>query len=272
MPYLKALLASVYDMHSHQVSFEMIYVDNCSTDGSTAFIKKNYPQVKVIQNTKVQGFGHNNNLAAKQAVGKYLAILNPDIQAREDSLRNLYNTAEELQGNCLLVPKLLNPDLSFQYSARGFITASTLWNRLITKGSDAANNKVMERYLLRDIDQHSYQMVDWAIGAAMFISHDIFKKLGGFDEDYFLYIEDTDLCVKAWKSEIPVIFTPDAEFIHNHMRASVKLSKRSLMHLQSYLTYFKKHGINLKSIKDDQRFDATGKKLKEMNRAKTASL
>ena len=265
LPYLKNLLRSLYTDFTPETSFEMIYVDNCSTDGSADFVRKNYPQVHVIENASPQGFGHNNNLAAKVAAGRYLAINNPDIQFRENALDVLYRTAELLDGRCLLVPKLLNPDLSFQYSARGFITLSSLVNRVLTKGKDTSTNPVMRQYLFKHIEQDKIQPIDWAIGAAMFIDKELFWQLGGFDEDYFLYIEDTDLCVKAWKNEIPVIYQPFSQMVHNHMRASTKLSKKTWWHLQSYLTYFKKHGIALRLMHNGPAYDELRLRLNDLN-------
>ena len=77
--YLKALLHSIYVENVPQVNFEMIYVDNCSTDGTVGYIRHNYPQVKIIENRKPLGFGENNNKGVLASMGKYIAIINPDI-------------------------------------------------------------------------------------------------------------------------------------------------------------------------------------------------
>ena len=88
--YLKPLLASVYGDNRLKTPFEMIYVDNCSTDGSVDFIRTNYPQVKIIANTKPLGFGENNNKGVFASTGKYIAIINPDIVVHPGSLDNLF--------------------------------------------------------------------------------------------------------------------------------------------------------------------------------------
>ena len=141
LSYLKPLLASIYGENYPKTTFEMIYVDNCSTDGSVEYIKANYPQVKVIANTEPLGFGENNNKGVFASTGKYIAIINPDIVMHSGSLDKLFNFAESHPAVGIFVPKLLNPDGTFQYSVRGFISLSILLARIRTKGKDNANDK-----------------------------------------------------------------------------------------------------------------------------------
>ena len=146
------------------------------------------------------------------------------------------------------MPKLINPDGSLQYSARGFVTAKSFADRLLTRGRDDADKKSLKKYLLTNIDDSKTQFVDWAIGAAFFTRRSLFDQLGGFDEDYFLYLEDTDFCLRAWQSGSPVIYVPNSVMIHNHLRTSSKKLKPAVIHLKSYFTYFKKHGFAVKSM------------------------
>ena len=104
------MLASIYGENQPKTPFEMIYVDNCSTDGSVEYIKANYPQVKVIANTEPLGFGENNNKGVFASTGKYIAIINPDIVMHAGSLDKLFNFAESHPDVGIIVPKLLNPD------------------------------------------------------------------------------------------------------------------------------------------------------------------
>ena len=231
LSYLKSLLPSIYGENKPDVSFEMVYVDNCSTDGSVEYIQANYPQVKVIVNTEPLGFGENNNKGVFASTGKYIAIINPDIVMH------------------IIVPKLLNPDGTFQYSVRGFISLSILLARIRTKGSDKATDKEVDKYLCRNLDYDKTQAVDWAIGAAFFLSRDRFAELGGFDLDYFLYMEDEDICLRSWKLNRPVIYYPEAVMTHNHLRGSSKLGKKTFLHLNSMRTFFQKHGFHVPSFR-----------------------
>ena len=165
------------------------------------------------------------------------------------SLDKLFNFAESHPAVGIFVPKLLNPDGTFQYSVRGFISLSILLARIRTKGKDNANDKEVDKYLCRNLDYSKTQAVDWAIGAAFFLSRDMFAELGGFDLDYFLYMEDEDICLRSWKLNRPVIYYPEAVMTHNHLRGSSKLGKKTLFHLNSMKTFFRKHGFHVPSFR-----------------------
>lgn len=245
LSYMKKLLTSIFDDNNISIPIEMVYVDNCSTDGSVQYIKEKYPMVKILQNIKPLGFGENNNKGVLASKGKYIAIINPDIVLFKNSLDNLFRYAENNPNYGILVPKLLNPDGSIQYSVRVFVSLKTLFFRFLSKGNDETNNKIVARYLCKNLDTEKVQPVDWAIGAALFIKKDFYACLGGFDQDYFLYMEDEDLCLRSWKMHKPVIYLPQSVMIHNHLRGSAKLGKKTMFHLRSMQTFFKKHGLNI---------------------------
>lgn len=116
-------------------------------------------------------------------------------------------------------------------------------SRWLSWGNDDAANESVKKYLCKDIDTETQQDVDWAIGAALFMNRDVYAQLGGFDQRYFLYMEDEDLCLRAWKMGIPVTYYPAVQLIHNHLRASTHLGRNTCYHLDSLLKYFRKHGI-----------------------------
>ncbi|MEN2435664.1 glycosyltransferase family 2 protein [Weeksellaceae bacterium A-14] len=247
--YLTTLLKSLYD-HSlrPKVSFEMIYIDNCSSDGSVDYIKEYYPQVIVVTNREILGFGENNNKGVALSSGEYVAIINPDIELQKNALDNLYEFYRKQDYECILIPKLLNSDQTVQFSVRKFMSIKIFLMRLLSLGSDNTNNKVISEYLCRSLDNTKIQYVDWGIGAALFTTKDVYNKLNGFDTDYFLYVEDEDLCLRSWKMNVPVIFYPKSKMVHNHLRASKKFNKKSFMHLKSRILFFKKHGLFVKSF------------------------
>jgi len=251
LPFIKELYHSLFDNAETRpkASFEAIYVDNCSTDESVEYIRKNYPQVKIFVNKKSKGFGSNNNFGVSMSQGKYLALINPDIVLLENAIDNLLNYIERNITAGIVVPKLLNTDLSVQYSIRSFISLKMLFYRIIYKGKDDVSNKEINNYLQKNIDINAIQSIDWAIGAAFFLSKELFEALRGFDEDYFLYVEDEDLCLRIWKMQRQVIYVPESQMIHNHLRASRKVGKKMFFHIKSMILFFLKHGISVKSYK-----------------------
>ena len=244
--FIKRLYDSIFVDGNSTLDCEVIYVDNCSTDGSVDMVKSNYPKVKILVNDRIYGFGENNNRGAEMASGKYLAIINPDIILQKNSLDRLFEYAENNDSWGVLAPKLLNADGTLQYSVRKFVSLKIMLSRFFTVGKDSCENETVNDYLNKDIDSSKVQMVDWAIGAALFVRRDFFQKMGGFDLDYFLYMEDEDFCLRCWKNGKPVVYVPQSEMMHTHLRSSSKLNKMTFVHFKSLLTFFRKHGINVK--------------------------
>lgn len=249
LKYIKDLLPSIYTSsisHNMSCEIEMIYVDNCSSDGSIEFIRQNYPQVKILQNQQALGFGANNNKGVLAAHGEYIAIINPDIVIKGDALSQMLSYAVEHAEVGIIVPQLLNPDGSLQFSVRRYIDIKSLVSRCLTKGKDNVNNDNVNHYLCKDIDCSKIQEIDWAIGAAMFMKREVYAELGGFDIDYFLYMEDEDICLRSWKMKKSVVYLPTAKMVHNHLRASSKIGKKMFIHMKSMMTFFRKHGFSPK--------------------------
>ena len=247
--YVEALYKSLYENVSETEQIEAIYVDNCSSDDSVSFIRNNYPQVKIVQNTKPLGFGENNNKGVMASKGEYIAIINPDIIIQKNSIEVLHLFLANHPEIGIAAPQLLNPDMTVQYSVRGYLSPKLTFYRFITRGKDESENKKMRAYLCKDLDFERSQPVDWAMGAALMLSRDTYAQLGGFDQNYFLYIEDEDLGLRSWKMGKPVWYVPASKMIHNHLRSSTKLGKKSWMHFKSICTFLRKHGFNIPSYR-----------------------
>ncbi len=245
LSYIQELYQSLYVDAVPSVTFEAIYVDNCSTDGSAEFLRDNYPQVKIVQNEKPYGFGFNNNLGVQSANGECVALLNPDVILKERAIDVLYEYVQHNDFAGIVVPKLLNTDGTLQRSVRRFISPNILLGRLLTRGNDLTNNTAVQKYLCEDIDRDVKQNINWSVGAALFMRRETYKTLGGFDTDYFLYMEDEDLCLRAWKQGCSVMYLPNSEVVHNHIRLTYKSLSHVFMHLRSMLTFFRKHGFSI---------------------------
>lgn len=247
--YVEALYGSLYSSVADTSHIETIYVDNCSMDDSVNFIRENYPQVKIVQNVERLGFGENNNKGVMASTGDYIGIINPDIvfiDGSLDCIGNMVKNQLEDGSVSIVAPKLLNPDGSVQYSVRKFVTLKMILRRWMSWENDDSENTSVRKYLCKDIDQTKKQEVDWAMGAALFMSRETYAKLGGFDQRYFLYMEDEDLCLRAWKQNISVIYYPEIELVHNHLKESRHLGRKTIWHLQSLLKYFRRHGFSVK--------------------------
>lgn len=251
MNHLKLLqnyLHSLYETCKPLINFELIYVDNNSIDGSIEYVRQNFPKVKIIENKTVKGFATNNNIGVRNSKGKYILILNPDIILLPGAVDKLHFYLKENKSIGILVPKLLNVDLTVQFSVRKFMNFKIIFYRFLHMGKDILKSKVTQDYLLTTFDRNKTQPINWAFGAAMFLTREWFNQLNGFDESYFLYVEDVDICLRNWKLGKPVVYYPESVFIHAHQRSSsVGWNKTKLMHIKSMLRLFFKHNLFFRS-------------------------
>ena len=247
LSYVKEMLSSLYSIGKPSNSFEVVFVDNLSTDGTVDYIRTNYPDIKLIENREKYGFARNNNIGARHASGEYILILNPDIVLTEGAIDRLYDYARRNPDCGIVAPMLQNRDLSLQYSARRFPSIRILLNRFLTKGDDSARNKAVQRYLLTDLPSNAPSEVDWCMGAALLIKRSFYEELGGFDENFFLYVEDMDLCHRCWQKGKKVIYYPLSKMIHVHQRSSQHWNKKTWIHLKSFLYFFRKNHFKIRS-------------------------
>jgi len=229
--------------------FEVIFVDNASNpdDESVSFLKSaaKEKRITLINSPKNIGFGAGNNLAFKKAKGEYLFIHNPDITVAPDSLQKLVNYLRKHDEIGLLGPKLVYSNGDVQDSCRRFMK----FTDLIIKRTPLKNfnpwKARLQRYLMQDFDHDKTQEVDLITGAAMIGRTDfIWKALKGFDEKYFLFMEDFDLCQRVWEAGKKVVYYPEVEVLHYHKRLSGGgtvgqfFKKTFWLHLTSSIKYF----------------------------------
>lgn len=245
LPLLKEMLNSLFVTCVPNISFEVILVDNNSTDGTVEFVEKTYPSVHIIENKQIYGFAKNNNIGARLAQGEYIFILNPDIILLPDSIDILYSYLKENSSAGIVAPRLLNPDFSIQRSARNFMNLKLLFYRIFTFGKDDTSNKTVQTYLMPELSDDQPTAVDWCLGAALLFKSDFYRELGGFDEHFFLYVEDTDICQRCWFARKKVIYLPQAEMIHAHQRNSVHFSRKTLIHLKSHFYFLRKNKFKI---------------------------
>lgn len=250
LPFVKEMLASLFSIGMPSVSFEVILVDNCSTDGTVGFVRDNYPSIKIIENPRKYGFARNNNIGAKHASGEYILILNPDIVLTHGAIDQLYNYAIKHPSCGIVAPRLQNRDRSLQYSVRRFPSLKILLNRALTKGNDKSGNRNVQTYLLKNLPMDTPTEVDWCMGAAFLISHSLYDELKGFDEKFFLYVEDMDICYRCWKKNKKVVYYPLSKMMHIHQRSSQHLNKKTLIHMKSFFHFFKKNHFNIRSTRE----------------------
>lgn len=200
--------------YTEGLEYEIIVFDNNSSEGNIEEILDKYDDIVLIKTSENTGFASANNIAAKHAKGKYLLLLNNDTLLIENSILDLRDYAETLSGNFILACKLINEDYSHQNSAYKFPSirlhfAATFSVDRIFPQLDAIN-----KYYINIVDKKEPTIVNSVIGAFIFIPNNTFNKLDGFDERFFFYHEDTDLCYRLRKFGGSVYYYPETSIIH----------------------------------------------------------
>jgi N-acetylglucosaminyl-diphospho-decaprenol L-rhamnosyltransferase len=244
---LKDCLASLYQT-VQGLEFEVIIVDNSENDPGLQPLKELYPKAQFISNSSNVGFSKANNQAGKIGQGNVLIFLNPDTILPDQSINSMYRYFRSHTETGALGPKVVNPDGSLQYSCRRYPTLWTgLFNRYSILSQLFPGNRFTSQYLMRDFDHNEIRPVDWLSGCCLMVSKSTFDISHGFDENYFLFNEDVDLCRTINQAGKEVIYFPEAKVIHQVSTSNSKTTARVIIqrHL-GMMHYFKKHhGGNL---------------------------
>ncbi len=197
------------------IAAEIIVVDNASSDGSIEMLKKKFPSVTAIINKQNIGFAKANNLALHRASGKYILLLNPDTIVNENTLHEMLSFMELHDEVGLAGCKVLNSDGTLQLSCRrGFPGPWTSFCKVSGLSSLFPNIKLFARYNLTYLDENQSFEVDAVSGAYMMIRKSVYEKIGGLDEQFFMYGEDLDWCYRVQKTGNKVYYVHSAQIIH----------------------------------------------------------
>lgn len=224
---------------------EVLLVDNRSSDGGKEFVAANYPEVGVIGNPRVAGYGENHNLNLKRAAGRYFVIMNSDMTVTPEVLTRLREYMDAHPDVGAVCPKILNPDGTVQGLNKRYPTVWDLFlRRFMPKPFLRFFKARMDAYELRDVGYDHVCDVPVMSGCFMFCRADLLKSLGGFDERYFLYFEDTDLCRRIQRTHRTVYY-PDAEVTHFWARTAHLKFRYMMYFFASAFRYFNTWGYKL---------------------------
>jgi len=242
-------IKSIKEADFSGLKYEIIVVDNNSEDSLSEILAWQYSEVKFIQNKYNLGMGGGNNVGIKVAKGKYIVIMNPDTIAFVDTFKKIHEFMELNSEVGLAGPKQFYPDKTVQASCYRWYKLLTPIYRRTFLGKLKFGKKDLSRFLMKDFDHNSSQEVDWLLGSFLFCRTKALEKVGRFDERFFLYFEDTDLCRRFWQKDWKVVYFPESKLIHNHIRKSAETpwykffwNKAARHHIISWFKYLKKWG------------------------------
>jgi GT2 family glycosyltransferase len=207
-------LRSVY-AEARLHAFELIVVDNASTDGSVKAIREEFPDIRLTASTENLGFAAGNNLAAAEAQGEWLLLLNPDTIVLDGAIDTLLDFASEHGEAAIFGGRTLFPDGSLNPTSCW--ARATLWSSLTSAlGLTAAfpGSRMFDPEAMGDWDRDTARKVDIVTGCFFLLRKRDWERLGGFDERFYMYGEETDLCLRAAKLGLSCMICPDAQIVH----------------------------------------------------------
>ena len=239
--------------NTRDLSYEVLIVDNHSTDSSVDYIERKiiprFENVRLVATPANRGYAAGNNLGIKEASGKYIAVMNPDIVIWDNALHKITQFMERHPQVGLAGPKLVLPDGGLQYFCYRFPSPAVLVYRRTPLARFKFAARAIGRYLMTDWDHLDSQPVDWLQGSFLVARRRALEAVGLMDERYFLFLEDTDWCRRFWRAGWQVWYYADAEVVHYHNRASDTgkfykslFNKMTWIHLGSAWRYFRKWG------------------------------
>ncbi len=232
------------DTQAGGLTVEVTVVDNASGDGSPELVEREFPWVRLIRNPRNAGFGAAHNQALRDATARHLLVLNSDARPEPHALARLVRYLDAHPDVAIVSPRLRRANGDVQASRRRFPTAATLFLESTQLQRVWPRNSVLRRFYMQDASDDEEQDVDWLSGACLCIRGSVAKTEGLFDERYFMYSEEVDLCrrykARGWR----VVYLPDAEVVHvESASADQDLVARDRMFQTSKLRYAERwHG------------------------------
>lgn len=218
------------------VPIEVILIQNIPEALPLALGELPFP-VKVVENDSPKGFGANHNTAFRLAKGEWFCVMNPDIRMPENPFPLLLLALEQYKA-AVIAPAVVSPSGQVEDSVRRFPTPISLAGKILGRRDG--------RYPFQVGDETF--TADWVGGMFMLFRAEVYKHVGGFDEVFFLYYEDVDICIRLWKAGRQVLACPRVHVIHDARRTSRRDFRYMRWHASSMVRYLARHWLRLPDI------------------------
>jgi hypothetical protein len=235
LPYLERCLKSV---RGH----ETVVVDHGSTDGTLDLVRERFSEARLVEQEN-RGLGAGWNRGMREASGSWFLLLNADAWVLGDGLERLRAFAETRPRAAVVGPRLLNPDGSLQRSVRGFPTVWRVATEYLFLRKLGRRSHALNAYYGAGFDHREPRQAEWLYGACMLVRHEAFAEVGGLDEDFFLFSEETDWHRRFRDTGWEVWFCSDAEVVH--VAGAAHGGRFFRENIRGILRYLAKHeGLN----------------------------
>lgn len=210
---LRDCLQSVYT-ETDGITFEVVVVDNASSDGSAEMVEREFAQVTLMRNNENVGFARANNQAIKLSRGRYVLLLNSDTVVLGGALQRMVNLMDQYADAGAAGCRLVDQNGNLEYSCRSFPRPKVAFFLNPPWPSLSTAAKWFEDYLLLDWDHCTVRSVDFATAACLMVRRECIQEVGLLDESFFMMVEDVDWCYRIRKEGWRIYYVPSAEVIH----------------------------------------------------------
>lgn len=219
---------------TQRVDYEIVIVDNASTDGSVLAVQEGFPQVKLIVNSSNLGFAKAANQAITENNGRYVLLLNPDTRPVNNAIGKMVEFMNRHPDAGAMGPRLVLPDGSPQPYSFG---CDPTLGYLLRRGL----NLLLRKGYLHDWGAEEIREVDWVSGASLMLRRRALEETGLLDENFFLYFEDNDLCLRLRQKGWRIYFNPQINVLHWGGRSLAQNEKAQKEYFYSLLYFYNKH-------------------------------
>lgn len=240
--YMRKCLLSIFSSKKN-FSAEIFIIDNHSKDFCAETMRREFPEVKLIENEKNMGFSFAANQGIKESKGRYILLLNPDTIFPREGIEKVIEYMDKNPEAGICGCRMVDPKGKLLYSCRSFpsfMTSISSSQSILYRYFPS--NPLSNRYLLKDFDHSQIKEVDWVSGSCLLVRREMIDSIGFLDEDYFMYVEDVDFCLRAKKNGWKVVYFPLVTFIHYVGKSTSQDRLRmQLEHHKSMYYFYKRH-------------------------------
>jgi N-acetylglucosaminyl-diphospho-decaprenol L-rhamnosyltransferase len=225
-----------------KAAIELLLVDSASSDGTPEAVAAAFPWVRVLPSRENLGFTGGNNRGMRIARGRHVLLLNPDAEVRPGAIARMAAYLDANPDVGAVGPRLLWPDGSIQPSRRRFPSRLTGFVESTVLQRWLGGATPLQWFYMADEPEGRAHDVDWLVGACLMVRGEVVRRVGVFDDRFFMYSEEVDLCRRIKSDGWRIVYLPDAEVVHHEGKSSEQnLTTRDLRFHESRFLYYAKH-------------------------------
>jgi N-acetylglucosaminyl-diphospho-decaprenol L-rhamnosyltransferase len=237
--YLTRCVASVFASDGG-LEPDVLVIDNASRDGSARAAMDGQPRMRLIENAANRGLSAAWNQGAAETNAPWILFLNPDAEVWAGDLASFVKVGQDHPDAAVLGPLVRNADGTIYESGRIFPTVGQAVGHAFL-GPFSRSNRFTRAYRQSGWDRRTERVVDWVSGACLLVRRSAFEEIGRFDEGFWLYAEELDLCTRLRDAGWKVLYTPELEILHEGAVSTGRSRRMHVMHSMSVYRYYRKH-------------------------------